>query len=255
MAATTDPSTDSNGGDRRGSDERLSATEFALTRLRDLIESGSLTVGSRLPSEPELCAQIGVSRSSLRQATRTLITLGVLDARHGDGTYVTELLPGRMFRNFTWAMQLISTDGVLEILEIRRVLEAHAAARTAARMTEDLSTRLHAMLNEMDVVDDTAQLAELDTAFHQLINNAARNDALAGFLDALRRRGLGLRMYDLLPPELSRTVTALGHRAILDALDRQDPEGAAAAAAAHTQQTETWVRSLRSLTEHPVPKI
>lgn len=223
------------------------ATESALAGLRDLIAAASLPAGSRLPSEPELSAQLGVSRGSLREAIRALATLGVIEVRHGDGTYLTNLEPGRMFRSFAWAVQFVPPAGVLELLEIRRVLEAHAAARTAARMTGELSRRLHSILDEMDATgDDTGRISGLDTAFHQLINEAAGNDALAGIAETLHRRERRLQMYDVLPAELTRVATARGHRAILDALDRRDPAGAAAAAAAHAQQTEMWLRELQT---------
>jgi len=225
----------------------VGATESALAGLRDLIADTSLPVGARLPSEPELSAQLGVSRGSLREAIRTLATLGVIEVRHGDGTYLTNLEPGRMFRSFAWAVQFVPPAGVLELLEIRRVLEAHAAARAAARMTGELSRRLHAILDEMDAIDDdTAQLSVFDAAFHQMINEAAGNDALAGIAETLHRRESRLQMYDLLPTELTRGATARGHRAILDALDRRDPAGAAAAAAAHAQLTEMWLRELQA---------
>lgn len=237
----------SSGDDDPGSARtHVGATESALAGLRDLIADTSLPAGARLPSEPELSAQLGVSRGSLREAIRTLATLGVIEVRHGDGTYLTHLEPGRMFRSFAWAVQFVPPAGVLELLEIRRVLEAHAAARTAARMTADLSAQLHDILDEMDAIDDTARLSGLDTAFHQVINEAAGNDALAGIAETLHRRESRLHMYDVLPTELTRRATARGHRAILDALDRRDPAGAAAAAAAHAQQTEMWLRELQT---------
>lgn len=227
----------------------VGATESALAGLRDLIASTALPAGARLPSEPELSAQLGVSRGSLREAIRTLAALGVIEVRHGDGTYLTHLEPGLMFRSFAWAVQFVPPAGVLELLEIRRVLEAHAAARTAARMTGDLSRRLHAILDEMDAIDDTARLSAFDTEFHQIINEAAGNDALAGIAETLHRRESRLHMYDVLPTDLTRGATARGHRAILDALDRRDPAGAAAAAAAHAQQTEMWLRELQTAVE------
>lgn len=68
-------------------------TEAAVERVRSLIISGGLAPGQRLPAEAELSVDLGVSRSSLREAVRVLVTAGVLDVRRGDGTYVTSLTP------------------------------------------------------------------------------------------------------------------------------------------------------------------
>lgn len=221
----------------------LRAMESALARLRDLIVAGELSAGDRLPSEPDLSLRLGVSRSSLREAVRTLVTLGIIEVRHGDGTYVTQLEPAAMFRNFGWAVQLVNSTGVLELLEVRRVLEAQAAARTAARMTDEISNQLHKIVDEMDSTNDSDQLSQLDAQFHQIVNNACGNDTLAVLAEIFHRREHRLKLYDALP-NIVRIVTSAGHHAILDALDRRDAAGAAAAAASHAQQTEQWLRTL-----------
>ena len=69
----------------------MSALDKALHGLRALIADGALRPGDRLPSEGELCETLGVSRGSLREAIRTLGALGVLETRHGSGSYVSEL--------------------------------------------------------------------------------------------------------------------------------------------------------------------
>src|SRR3954464_11768538 len=72
----------------------MALTDEAIEKIRAMITSGELRPGDRLPSEPELGAQLGLSRSSLREAVKALSLINVLDVRRGDGTYVTSLDPG-----------------------------------------------------------------------------------------------------------------------------------------------------------------
>jgi GntR family transcriptional regulator, transcriptional repressor for pyruvate dehydrogenase complex len=71
----------------------MSVTSHAISQIKQLIMSGEISPGEKLPKESELAMKLGVSRSSLREAVRALTALGVLDARQGDGTYVTSLEP------------------------------------------------------------------------------------------------------------------------------------------------------------------
>ena len=71
------------------------ATDQAIAKVKELMSSGEFKAGSRLPTERELTQRFGVSRSSLREATRALALVGVLESRVGDGTYVTTLEPER----------------------------------------------------------------------------------------------------------------------------------------------------------------
>lgn len=225
---------------------RVRATDAALAGLRELLTDGSLGSGDRLPSEPELSGRLGVSRGSLREAVRTLVALGVLEVRHGDGTYVTPMRPGTMLSSFAWAVDLVPMEGVLELFEIRRVLEAHAAALAAARMSDDALDSLGGLLERMRATEDLDVLATMDVEFHQQVNDTCGNQTLAEIVRTFHLRGGRLDMYRLLPAGVARDVSWLGHQAIYEALRRRDAAGAAAAAAAHTQQTEAWIRQLRA---------
>jgi len=106
----------------------MAATDKALVGLRQMIASGELGPGAKFPPEPELCDHLGVSRSSLREAVRSLAALGVIESRHGSGTYVSALDPAAIISRFSLSVELIPLEGVLELLEVRRVLESHATA-------------------------------------------------------------------------------------------------------------------------------
>src|SRR6476660_8809288 len=102
-----------------------------------MIQSGELPPGARLPPEPQLAAQIGLSRSGVREAVKVLESARVLDVRRGDGTYVTSLAPRLLLEGLGLAVELLQDDTLLDVVEVRRMLEPVATALAALRMSEE----------------------------------------------------------------------------------------------------------------------
>src|SRR5450759_1258720 len=124
-----------------------SVTDGAIDKIRELIVSGSWGPGDRLPKECELAAQLGLSRNSLREAVRALSQLRVLEVRQGDGTYVSSLEPGLLLESTSFVSHLLLGDTAVELYEVRRILEAAAAALAAARIDESGKEELRQSLN------------------------------------------------------------------------------------------------------------
>ena len=101
----------------------MSVIDSAIDRIRELILSGELAPGDRLPAEPELASLVGVSRNSLREAVRALAQAKVLDVRRGDGTYVTSLEPRLLLGGMAFVTDLLQERTLLEVFEVRRLLE------------------------------------------------------------------------------------------------------------------------------------
>src|SRR3954449_3866606 len=93
-----------------------------------MIVSGELKPGDRLPPEKELSEALGLSRSSLREAVKALAVIRVLDVRRGDGTYVTSLTPSLLLDAMSFVVDIHQDASVLELFEVRRILEPAAAA-------------------------------------------------------------------------------------------------------------------------------
>lgn len=231
--------------------ERPSAVDTALHGLRSAIASGEFGPGARLPVEAELCARLGVSRSSLREAVRMLSALGVLVVRHGSGTYVSDLRAVDLISSLRLTVGLLPLEGVLEVYELRRVLEGHAMAQAAARRSDDLMPELDAILTELEQVEEPARASVLDNRFHALIDEAAGNPTLTTLLDVFRQRG---RRYPIFygPDTVEvKRASDRGHRAIYRAMLAKDPGAAQAAAADHVAQTEQWLRLLQPSPQEP----
>src|SRR3954452_8936418 len=113
----------------------MALTDEAIAQIRTLIQSGQLRPGSRLPPEQQLAAELGLSRSSMREAVKALETARVLDVRRGDGTYVTSLAPNLLLQGLGFAIELLQDHNLLEVMEVRRMLERIATAAAASRIT------------------------------------------------------------------------------------------------------------------------
>lgn len=114
-------------------------TDEAILRIKRMIISGELAPGDRLPPEKGLSEQLAVSRSSLREAVKALVMFRVLDSRRGDGTFVTSLQPTVLTEALAFVVELHQDSTVLELMEVRRILEAAAVRRAVRNFTaEDL---------------------------------------------------------------------------------------------------------------------
>lgn len=224
----------------------MSAMTIALNGLRGMIASGELKQGQKFPPEPQLCASLGVSRGALREAVRTLGALGVIESRHGSGTYVSSLDPADIVRNFSLTVDLIPLDGLLQLFEIRRVLEGHAAAQAAARCTPELAALLDDLIVRMEAADDDGVASELDRQFHAAICHAGGNPTITSLMEVFRSRSSNYDIFEGPDASTARATSNAGHRSISVAIAAHDPVSAASAASAHVAQTEHWLRRLSS---------
>lgn len=223
----------------------MTAVESAFRGLREAISNGQLTAGQRLPAIAELATMLGVSRSSVREAISMLSALGVLEVRHGSGTFVSPLRSADLIGGLGLTIDLLPLDGVLEMYELRRVLESHASAQAAARVDEPLRQRLMHLLAAMEASTDPQQASDFDQQFHDAIVNAAGNPALSALLQLLRSRS---RRYPLFETTLGPTIKEQSdreHRLIAEAIMAGDTALASSAAACHVAQTERWLRQLQ----------
>jgi GntR family transcriptional repressor for pyruvate dehydrogenase complex len=219
----------------------VAVTDEAILRIKEMIVSGQLQAGQRLPREADLAARLGLSRSSLREAVKALSVIRILDVRQGDGTYVTRLEPNQLLEALSFVVDFHQDGTVLEVLEVRRILEPAATAMAAQRADEATVARLYALCDETDLAD-TDDLARLDAEFHRLVAEASGNSYLARLLDILAGTGIRARSWrGIADPESLRRALA-EHRRIVDAVATRQPEVARAWSTVHVVAVEQWLR-------------
>src|ERR1700758_2915318 len=127
----------------------VAVTDEAIEKIKAMITSGALRAGDRLPREADLAADLGLSRSSLREAVRALSLVNILDVRRGDGTYVTSLEPAVLLEALSFIVDFHKDATVLEFLQVRRILEPAATAMAAERITEEQIRDLGGLLDSL----------------------------------------------------------------------------------------------------------
>ncbi len=218
-------------------------TEAAIDAIRKLIIDGALPSGSRLPAENEFAAQLGMSRNSLREAVRALITARVLDVRRGDGTFVTSLEPELLLEGIGFAVELMQQDRALELLEMRRILEPAAAALAATRISASALAALGACLAEMQHSRGETRIKQ-DIDFHNRIALASGNQTLATVLSGLSGQTVHARIWHGTIDAQADQRAHADHEVIYDALATRDPLLAESASYVHVANTERWYRQM-----------
>lgn len=207
-----------------------------LDQLRRLIESQDMQPGDRLPSERTLALEFKVGRPSIREAIKALQVLDVLDSRHGDGTFIKS----RAGLSGGWPSQIeLDTRKIdlIELLEVRKMIEPNAAALAAARHDEkQLSAMEREVVAQERRPDDRENLVRHDYLFHEAILQAAGNAVLqdvARFLAPLLMRSRKQTGRTTADPR----IVIQQHRTILAAIRLRNPDMAERAMQVHLQTT------------------
>lgn len=221
----------------------MAVTDEAIEQIRGLIVSGRLEPGSRLPPEQQLAARLGLSRSSMREAISVLTHARVLEVRRGDGTYVTSLEPRLLLEGVGFAVELMSDDTLLEVFEVRQLLEPAATALAADRITDGALDELSGHLERMRRAEsDPEELVVHDTAFHACVVRAAGNRPLASVLDGLSAPTVRARTWRALLQSDAGRLTITQHEDIYRALQARDTELARAVALVHVTTSLNGLR-------------
>ncbi|WP_265820721.1 FadR/GntR family transcriptional regulator [Geovibrio ferrireducens] len=216
-------------------------------QLKDLVLSGELKPGEKLPSERELAVQMGVSRPTLREALQKLEAHGFLKQIQGDGTYVQSAASPVLSQAFT--EMLNKEDAMGDLMELRKILETWAARAAAERATDEEIEQLEEFLLEME---DSEKDYESDASFHALISYASHNVLIVHVMNTI---------YEWITKvtfEVRRHIRATGgtkevdslHRKIVDSIKSRNPEKAYEYMLEHMEYVEKQLESMNIKVPH-----
>jgi GntR family transcriptional regulator, transcriptional repressor for pyruvate dehydrogenase complex len=220
----------------------VAVTDEAIDKIKEMIVSGELGPGDRLPKESDLADRLGLSRNSLREAVKALSLIHVLDVRQGDGTYVTSLEPRLLLDAMTFVVEFHRDDTVLEFLEVRRILEPAATAMAAIAMTDDQIDGLRDVLDELEDEPSVEALVANDLEFHRRIALGSGNTVLCSLIESLSGPTTRARIWRGLTQEGAVARTREQHGAICEAISNRQPELARSWATIHVAGVEDWLR-------------
>lgn len=216
--------------------QKRSLVDTVVDEIRREISEGNWRVGDRVPSEAELTTALGVSRPSVREAVRSLVQLGLLETKQGDGTYVIATDPTEV----ALRRALDSADS-REVIRVRRALDVLAAREAAQSRTQadvEHLTQLLAARSEAIELGDHLAFAAADVAYHIGIAKASGNRLLAGIyasFDSSLRESVNDASCLAGSANLDHAEM---HGALLRAIIDQDQEAAETAALGVLEQQE-----------------
>lgn len=201
---------------------KRSLVDIALEQMRQRIDTGVWVVDQRLPPEPALSAELGISRNTIREAVRVLTFAGLLEVRQGDGTYV------RACADPLDAMKVLSRCSLEHARETRMTIEVEASRLAALRRTEADLLGLRAALADAEahLHGDLESYIERDLLFHCRLVDAAHNPALSELYRYFSRLLAATLRQTLSEAAPSPSLLALHHE-LLAAVAQGDAESAA----------------------------
>lgn len=202
---------------------RTNLADSAAESLRAEIMSGRWAIGERIPNETALTELLAVSRGTVREAVRVLVSKGLLDARQGSGTYVRSTVDA------SGALDRVKRTGLRDQWEARAALDVEAARLAALRHTPEDLERMSSLLKARGTVADGGRdaFSRRDIAFHRSVVEASGNRAI-------------IELYDFFTSAILETIHSTlngdlpepddrAHAAIVEAIATGDPERATAA--------------------------
>lgn len=204
-------------------------------QLSDMIHSGQIAVGARLPSERDLAARFDVSRPTVREAMIALEVSELVEIRSGSGVYVREHPEQHSLSSS------LNEPGPFEILEARLLVEGEAVALAAQRISQQELHQVRKLLKEMEALagEDAEASEQVDQKFHLLIAEASRNSALSTtvqWLWGLRNKAETSSAFHAKLRERGSEPILADHQAIFDALQKKDSEAAREAMHGHLRR-------------------
>ena len=227
--------------------------EEIVRQVKLMIAEGRLKSGDQLPPERDLAEKFVVSRTSVREALRALESLGLVEIRPGEGTFVREVSVEALIEPLALVM-LSQREAVAELFEARRLLEPAIAALAARRATPDEIQEMDRILEEQakEVATGKTGLAQ-DAAFHAAIGTASHNRAITRIAHAVM---------DLLTQSREESLNTPGrpsrshqdHRRVLQAIMERNEAAARQAMLDHLVAVEGLVRGAAPVARESAPR-
>jgi len=216
-----------------GAKDRL--VDRVVTEIQHQIMAGQFTPGMMLPPERELCEQLGVSRTVLREAVRMLVSRGLLETHPGVGTIVQEITSDQVRQPLAMILTQSGSINLDHLNQVRQILEVEIIRLAAKEATAEEIERLKLLYNRMEeTAGKPREYAVLDGDFHRTLAEITHNPFLVILLDTIREAMESVRILVFDHPGLIATVNE-DHRRMVELIETHDPQAAGNAMRAHLE--------------------
>lgn len=203
--------------------------EVVIEQIKEMIKTGKLKKGDKLPPERELVEELKVSRASIREALRALEILGLIEARHGDGNFIKKNFEDSLLEPIS-LMFMLEESSPKDILELRMALETETAMLAAGKIDADALEEIKLIIDKFKSNTDEKLNTELDVEFHHKIAQASKNLLLVNILSAtsvLIDTFIINARYKIMKDENNKEKLVKQHESIYEALLNGDASKAA----------------------------
>ncbi|WP_125153861.1 FadR/GntR family transcriptional regulator [Clostridium rectalis] len=211
--------------------------EQVIEQIKNMINKGILKKGDKLPSERELVEKLHVSRTSIREALRSLEIIGLIESRQGEGNFVRSSFENSLFEPLS-IMFMLQKSNPLEILELRKIVEKETAALAATRICEDELEYLGELIDKFRSCDKEDELVRIDREFHYKIAQASKNFLILSILNAissLMESFIKDARKNILIDDKNKEILLIQHENIYMSLCNKNPQQALEAMNAHLE--------------------
>lgn len=223
---------------------RTRLSDIVSRQLQELIASGKLLPGEKLPPERDLAESFNVSRTVVREAIQSLTGKGLLEVSAGSGATISIPETSMISNSLGLIMQMRGRKDLhQQLFEVRRLLEVEVAGLAAERRNDEDLARLEEVFASMEQCDDVELYAAQDVAFHEMLAQATHNDIYPILLDSVVDHMLELRRISLTNPGNQKRAQRF-HTRILDRVRAGDGDGARQAMREHLDAGEEDMRRL-----------
>jgi len=226
--------------------KKQSLGQQVVNRVLELVRTGNLRPGDRLPPERELIEIFRISRPSLREALRALSILGVIESRHGGGAFVTDLEARTLLAPLDFYLSL-SQSNLDDAFECRRIVEVEIVRKAALKAGPKDLLDLSAMIAAHPTVfNDPIGFRILDSQFHEKLSVIGGNAILQRVAYGLYNLGLDIRRRATAEPGIIAQSTK-DHTRIVEAICARDQTRAGEAMKTHLAHIEASTRRFATL--------
>jgi Transcriptional regulators len=217
--------------------------EQVIAQIKGIIKSGELKCGDKLPSERDLCEQLNVSRTSIREALRSLEMLGIVECRQGEGNYIKESFEDSLLEPLSITFMLHGSK-TREILELRKIIEPESAALAAENISTIQIQEIRELMALLREEEDARRFADIDKKIHYRIVQGTGNYLVINIMYAVSSlvdQYIEDVVTNMFQCAENRDAVKRQHASIAAAIEAHDGPKAAAAMRLHLNYTTDFI--------------
>lgn len=209
--------------------------EMVMEQIKDIVKKGELKSGDKLPSERDLSEKLEVSRASVREALKSLQMLGLIEAKHGEGNFITANFENNLLEPLSIVFLLIGSKSK-DVFELRKIIEPETASLAAKNITKEQLIELKEIMDKLSDTSDEEKSVSLDKKFHYKIAQASGNPLIATIMFSVSSL-IEKNIEKSKVHTINRNLVKKQHEEIYKAIEKNNSEQASNAVKKHLELT------------------